>query len=376
MKDSMKKSDMDGSLIGCSMTKRLLGQILIDGEFVLPNDISAALERQSQTNELLGEILVGMGALDPKELHAVLSVQKDFTYPEDAVKAAAGIRQLFGELLVRAKRIEPHQLDAALKVQKETGEKLGHILLRMGLVTGKELKAILAFQHHQGIETGGSDRLKLGELLVATRHITKEQLEDALLKQKITRKKIGDVLVEAGYAEPHHIQFGLNLQRKLVTAALIAAIPLASIENAGMAHAMVSPPQRDTAKVTVTARVLAHASIKFLYQAPELVVTNSDIARGYLEIKNASLIEVKNNNPDGYMLIFEATNGQVNLVKEIQVQGLGREVQIDSFGGWIMLPNEGLMPVTKELSYRFVLSEKAQPGSYHWPIALSVRAIQ
>lgn len=375
MKEGIQKSDMKDPGIGCRMTKRLLGQILIDGEFVLPNDITAALERQSQSNELLGEILVGMGALDPKELHAVLSVQKDFIYPEDAVKAAAGIRQLFGELLVRAKRIEPSQLDAALKVQNETGEKLGHVLLRMGLITGNELKAILAFQQNQGMEAGGNDRLKLGELLVATRHITKEQLQDALLQQKISKKKIGEVLIEAGYAEPHHIQFGLNLQRKLVTAALIAAIPLASIEKANAVYS-IPPPPRDTATVTVTARVLAHASIKFLYQAPELVVTNSDIAKGYLEVKNASLVELKNNNPEGYMLFFEATDGHINLVKEIQVQGLGREVQIDSYGGWILLPNEGLTPVTKELSYRFVLSEKAQPGSYHWPIALSVRAIQ
>ena len=316
-----------------------------------------------------------MGALDSKELTAVLCVQKDFTSTEDAVKAAAGIRQLLGELLIRVKRIEPHQLDAALNEQKETGEKLGDILLRMGLITVKELNAILAFQKNQGIETRGSARLRLGELLVATRHITKEQLEDVLVKQKISKKKIGDMLVEAGYAEPHHIEFGLNLQRKLVTAALIAAVSMASTEGADVAHATESPGT-SKARVTVTARVLAHTSIKFLYQAPELVVTNSDISRGYVEIPEASRIELKNNNPDGYMLVFEGTNGQVNLVKEIQVQGLGREVQIDQYGGWIVLPNEGLAPVTKELSYRFVLSEKAQPGSYVWPLALSVRPMQ
>ncbi len=375
MRNYLQKPNKNDCNIGCRFTKRPIGQILIDGEFVSPRDVEVALERQRQTNGLLGEILVGMGALDSKELTAVLNVQKDFASTEDAVKAASGIRQLLGELLIRAKRIAPHQLEAALNEQKETGEKLGHILLRMGFITGKELKAILAFQQNQGIETRGSDRLRLGELLVATRHITKEQLEDVLVKQKISKKKIGDMLVEAGYAEPHHIEFGLNLQRKLVTAALIAALSMASTEGADVAHATEST-STSKARVTVTARVLARTSIKFLYQAPELVVTNSDISRGYVEIPDASRIELKNNNPDGYMLVFEGTNGQVNLVKEIQVQGLGREVQIDAYGGWIVLPNEGLAPVTKELSYRFVLSEKAQPGSYMWPLALSVRPMQ
>ncbi len=375
MRNYLQKPNKNDCNIGCRFTKRPIGQILIDGEFVSPEDVEVALGRQSQTNGLLGEILVGMGALDSKELTAVLNVQKDFASTEDAVKAASGIRQLLGELLIRAKRIAPHQLEAALNEQKETGEKLGHILLRMGFITGKELKAILAFQQNQGIETRGSDRLRLGELLVATRHITKEQLEDVLVKQKISKKKIGDMLVEAGYAEPHHIEFGLNLQRKLVTAALIAALSMASTEGADVAHATEST-STSKARVTVTARVLARTSIKFLYQAPELVVTNSDISRGYVEIPDASRIELKNNNPDGYMLVFEGTNGQVNLVKEIQVQGLGREVQIDAYGGWIVLPNEGLAPVTKELSYRFVLSEKAQPGSYMWPLALSVRPMQ
>ena len=200
-------------------------------------------------------------------------------------------------------------------------------------------------------------------------------MKTPLLNKRFPEKKIGEVLIEAGYAEPHHIEFGLNLQHKLVTAALIAAVSLASTEGADVAHAVESTVA-SKARVTVSARVLAHASIKFLYQAPELVVTNSDISRGYIEIPAASRIELKNNNPDGYMLVFEGTNGQVNLIKEIYVQGLGREVQIDAYGGWIVLPNEGLAPITKELSYRFALSENAQPGSYIWPLTLSVRPMQ
>lgn len=375
MKNDTQIKDKDKCNLGCRLRKRLLGQILVDGQFISPEDLEAAVEQQKHTNELLGQILVRMGALDPKELQAVLSVQEKFASIEDSVKAAAGLRKLLGELLVQARRITPEQLELALGKQLASNEKLGEVLVRLELLSDKELDAVLAFQRHQSGEIAGSELFRLGQILVATDHITREQLEDALLKQEISKKKIGEVLVEAGYAEPHHIEFGLNLQRKLVTASLIAALSLASTESADATHATESTGS-SKARVTVTARVLAHASIKFLYQAPELVVTNADISRGYLEIPAASRIELKNNNPDGYMLFFEGTNGQVNIIKEIYVQGLGREVQIDAYGGWIVLPNEGLSPVTKELSYRFVLSENAQPGSYIWPLALSVRPMQ
>src|SRR3990172_2771531 len=114
----------------CRATKRLLGQILIDGEFVSPAVLEAALERQKETNKQLGEILLSMGALSPLDLKAALSVQKDLASLEDSVKAAAGVREFLSDLFVKAKRITADQVEAALKEQQKTGEKLGEILVR------------------------------------------------------------------------------------------------------------------------------------------------------------------------------------------------------------------------------------------------------
>src|SRR6185369_4465710 len=104
---------------GCRTTKRLLGNILVDGGFVSPDDLDTALEQQKQTNQQLGEILVSMGVLDPVELKAVLSVQKDLASRENAVRTAAGIRLLLGELLIKAKRITQAQIDYALMQQRQ-----------------------------------------------------------------------------------------------------------------------------------------------------------------------------------------------------------------------------------------------------------------
>lgn len=354
--------------LGCRLTKRLLGQVLVDGEFVSQRDLDSALEVQIHSNELLGEILVRMGALDQKELDTVLFVQGDFASHKDAIKAAAGIRQFLGELLIQARKITPEQLELALSEQLKSDEKLGEVLVRIGLITAGELDAVLAFQRHQGGEEPASARLKLGEILVAANHITRKQLEDALTRQRISKKRIGEVLVEAGYAEPHHIEYALKLQQKLITAALVAALSLASLHD----EAEAAESAGSAARFTVTATVQARTYLSVIHQSHELIVTNADIHLGYVDVRGASVVEIKNNSPSGYFIVFEGMGGPLNPFKEVHVQGMGRDVQIDFSGGMVSQPDTGRVPITMELSYRFALSNNARPGTYAWPLSIAV----
>ena len=52
-----------------------------------------------------------------------------------------------GELLLKEKRITPEQLQQALNYQKANGGKLGHNLVRLGLVKDEEITAILSRQY-------------------------------------------------------------------------------------------------------------------------------------------------------------------------------------------------------------------------------------
>jgi len=101
--------------------KRPLGRILLDGEFITPENLDAALAEQMRTNKLLGDILVDLGVLNKTELYAVLWIQRDFSTVERAIMAAAGVYCLLGELLLKAYCITQEQLDAALDEQKKTG---------------------------------------------------------------------------------------------------------------------------------------------------------------------------------------------------------------------------------------------------------------
>ena len=47
--------------------------------------------------------------------------------------------KLLGEVLLGKNMIQPAQLNIALKEQKRTGELMGDVLIRLGMVTRKDL---------------------------------------------------------------------------------------------------------------------------------------------------------------------------------------------------------------------------------------------
>jgi hypothetical protein len=354
----------------CKSNRRLLGKILVDGGFISDQNLEAALARQKETNELLGEALVSLGALSPMDLKVVLSVQRDLSSLENSVKAAAGIRSILGELLLQAKHITSGQLDAALVEQSKSGDRLGEILIRRGLLSDNELNALLAFQQNQSGELPVLDRFRLGSILVAAGQITKQQVKDILARQKISKKKIGELLIEAGYLKPNQLKHGLELQQKLVTAAIIATLSMGNLLGAQGAEAE-SPGGSASTKIQVSVKVLEQTSIKILNQAQEFVVTDADIMKGYVYIPAASQIAVKSNNPNGYFLTFEVMSDLNNVFKSISVDIDGREVQLSANGGLIHQPFI-YGDMTTDLNYRFELSKDAKPGTYNWPLMVSV----
>jgi len=354
--------------------KRLLGQVLVDGGFVSPADLARALDEQNRTNEMLGEVLVRMGAADPDEIAAVVSIQSDLASLEDAVRSAAGVRRYLGELLLKAHKITPEELEEALSEQRRTGAKLGEILVRRGSVTRSQLDAVLAFQKCQAGEAPSSARLRLGEILVATGRLTREQLEDVLSRQRLTKRNIGDLLVESGAVEPRHVARGLRLQEMLVTAALVAALSFAELSGAQEIPRPAGTVAEGTARIQVTARVPPRATLRVLHQEPVLVVTSEDIARGYVEAARASRIEVRDNTPGGCLLVFEGVAGPDSPFRRVLIRGLEREVEIGASGGFVP-HRHAPAPVTAELSYRFSLDRDARPGAYPWPLAVSVRTM-
>lgn len=203
---------------------RHISRVFSDSRALSQRGPGTAREEQARTRELLGQVLVDMGILAAEDANFPLAAPRQRGAIPDPVKIAAGERQLLGTLLVQSGHITNAQLDHAIAEQQRSGDKLGEVFTRCGMLTGQQLKALLDFQLDQ--EVAHDSPLRLGELLVATGHITREQLQDALRRQTLSHRKLGEELVEAGYIRPSCIKYGIRLQKMLINAALAAIISL------------------------------------------------------------------------------------------------------------------------------------------------------
>lgn len=124
-------------------------------------------------------------------------------------------------------------------------------------------------------------------------------------------------------------------------------------------------------QLNVTANVLKRASLKVLAQPASVVITPADISRGYVDVPNPAHLAIRNNSAEGYVLDF-ASEG--DFIGRIHITGLGNEVQMGPAGG--MVPQSGAtspaVNTMVALTFRFMLSDAAKPGTYPWPMRLSV----
>lgn len=218
-------------------TRDPICRILLDGGSVSRNDLESSLNEQKHLNELLADVLVRMGVLDRRGIRAVLSIQPYPDRPEVACRIAADERQTLGDLLIQAGHITEEQLEQAITEQKRSGKDIGEVFVRLGLLTERQLHGMLNVYRAQNAEGPSFSPLSLGEILITTGVISHEQLKDALSKQALTGKRLSDVLIEDGYAEPHHIRHGLYLQQILMTSMLVSILTVCG----GGGNAILAP---------------------------------------------------------------------------------------------------------------------------------------
>ena len=120
----------------------------------------------------------------------------------------------------------------------------------------------------------------------------------------------------------------------------------------------------------VNVMVSNQARVEFQSQPATLVITAEDIARGYVEVVSATVLKIKSNVRDGYLLHFVIAGGPFTGIRVIDG---ARIIELDRSSGFVHMPNEGMkqQEETKYFGYRFFLSPDAKPGEYRWPIQLN-----
>lgn len=352
---------MDNEKKTARLIKRPLGRLLLDAGLIEETHLEEALKLQRNTNKMLGETLVEMGVIEQTELDVAVSIQEQLSTLDGAIKTASGIRKLLGEMLVEARKLSPKDLEDALQEQVRTGAKIGNILVSRGLLTEAELHVALRFQSNLGEPL--SCPLRLGEVLIAAGVITRAQLESAIELQKQTGKKLGEVLVEHGFAGHEHVPFFLNLQKKLVTAALIAALSFAPI---AVSEAAGDKTSSSSATMTVRAYVKPYVQFDVRNMQKSITVRDSDIERGYIEVNSQTVLNVKSNGR--YMVVFELAEP----FSEVEIAGL-RSGALIVQGAISLVEVQKTAPGTDsmQISFRFKLAKQIPAGTYSWPLVIS-----
>ena len=286
---------------------------------------------------------------------------------DNLLMLAAGQRARLGELLQAAGRITEPQLTAALAEQRHSGRKLGEILVERSNLSAAEREVALEFQRHLAGERPTDGRLSLGNILVSTGQITRQQLINALKWQGAHGGRLGDALVACGHATQHHVEHGLSLQRRLVLAALVTALSLAAAAPVQDIYA-AEPP---TAKVTVRARIATFFRMQVEHQIPVLTITARDVERGYVEVPAASNFSVVTNTQDGFIVEFRPHS---DMFRSVRISGLQSQIEIGADGGTALNNAPHGRTTFHQLDYRFMLNPGVQPGNYPWPLEISVRA--
>jgi hypothetical protein len=165
--------------------------------------------------------------------------------------------RLIGALFVERGLVSQSQLVVALELQQETGQQLGQLLVERFGVERSELAKVVA-EHwarmgeaKEDVSSRASESWRqLGEILVTRGFVTREQLVQALERQRLTGERLGEALVGQGVISKFELAGSLA-------------------EQASLAEAPAEPEGEPAPVVQLTPRIEAPAELEVVEPEPE-----------------------------------------------------------------------------------------------------------
>lgn len=191
-----------------------LGEILRDAGLISPGQLTKALQEQKNTGSSLVEILTKKRYISMQSLVDLLTYE--IPLPFGAKDSDRVLRELLlttgltteeelqklidesdlGKSLVRDGYIKKFQLELARQEQQNTRHPLWRTLVNMRFISPEQMNAILK-DHMYRSQYTDLDEL-VGEILVNTKQITRQQLQYAKQKKQSTDQALGKILTEEG----------------------------------------------------------------------------------------------------------------------------------------------------------------------------------
>lgn len=199
--------------------RRKLGDLLLDQHLVTPEQLTAALRIQQEKGGRLGDILVTMGVLCEENVVSALAVQENTKAVEIDPYAHLELLDLVPLDIAQKHRVFPVGREGeTLVLAREAGrtepseKELAALLGRpvtFHLATGADIQ----FAIERGYSMQGVALLphaRLGERLLREGKLTAETLTEVLRRQKRSRQRLGDILVEMNLLTPEQLETHLQ----------------------------------------------------------------------------------------------------------------------------------------------------------------------
>jgi hypothetical protein len=153
------------------------------------------------------------------------------------------------------------------------------------------------------------------------------------------------------------------------TAAAATILGLAMTAAAGVAQASTEQgTERASAAVRFTIVIPAIVRAEGVTHPQRLEIRNEDIARGYVDLDDATTLSLTSNSRAGYNLSAAIDS---NLLQRVEVRLQGRSLSFSAEATSQMVSTARLSAARVNVGYRLHLNPGVAAGHYRWPVALS-----
>jgi hypothetical protein len=123
----------------------------------------------------------------------------------------------------------------------------------------------------------------------------------------------------------------------------------------------------------VSATVNAVARLQVQSAPTEILVSDEDLRRGFIEVAQPTDLVIRSNSASGYALDLRTVTP---LFSSVVVRGLASEQSLGGEGGTIVQRWHTPQTVNLSLQFRLVLAPGLAAGRYPWPMRIDVRPLE
>jgi hypothetical protein len=137
-----------------------------------------------------------------------------------------------------------------------------------------------------------------------------------------------------------------------------------------------APAHDAQTRFAVTATVEAVARVVTQSAPSHVVVSATDVERGFVDVAEPMRLRVSANSPGCVLDIVTVAP----MLSSLVLKGLGSDQRLEATGGTVVerWTPRGIQPSTADLvlHFRLMLAPQIAPGSYPWPLRVFVRPVE